>query len=109
MKTFLALLPSFIFVFAMATMFGIMERDKLMDKFIREKYTFTEAIEGLKNGNMIHRSGSKRLYIKREIICNGKSLTEYGNGYIGDDSFAEGINFRFEDVLADDWIIEQKK
>lgn len=109
MKTFVMLLPSFIFVLAIATMFGFMEKDKIMDKFVREKFTFTEAIEGLKKGNIIHRSGSKRTYVKREITCKGKSIVEYGFGYMGDDSFLEGISFRFEDVLADDWIIEEEK
>lgn len=109
MKTFITLLPSLIFVLAMSTMFGIMNKDKIMDKFVRDKFTFMEAIEALESGKPIHRSGTSKIYIKREIVCKGKTIVEYGNEWSYDEKFSEGVLFKLEDVMAEDWIIEEKK
>ena len=84
-----------------------MERDKLMDTFIREKNSFVVAIEALKNGKVIWRSGSCQKYLRREVKYPDRTDIQYGN-YIGDTKFRDDIYFKLEDVLADDWIINEK-
>ena len=79
-----------------------------MDKFIREKNSFSLAIEALKNGKTIHRSGNCVKYLRREIIINGESSFQYG-WRIDDREFHEDSHISMKDMLENDWIIEDKK
>mgnify|MGYP001603563765 FL=1 len=85
-----------------------LEKEKIMDKFFREKCSFPEAVEALKEGKLIHREGERRKYGSREIYFKGEKQTEYGSLY-GDGAFGASSIFYMDDILADDWIIEESK
>jgi hypothetical protein len=101
-------IPSIIIILTFFLTYAFCNGDKLMDKFIREKNNFSNALEGLKKGQTIHRAGSFVKYLRREIIIDGKSSFEYGY-QIDDRDFHPGTHISIEDMLQDDWIIEEKK
>jgi hypothetical protein len=80
-----------------------------MDKYIAEKNNFSIALEALKEGRTIHRAGGIRKYSTRTLIYREKTIIEYGTTWNDGEDFMQGINFSIEDVLADNWIIEEKK
>lgn len=79
-----------------------------MDK-LATHYTFEIALKAFKEGKTIYRVGGYgKKYIKMETIINGKSKVQLGTLRSNND-FSTGINFDLEDVIADDWIIQEEK
>jgi hypothetical protein len=88
---------------------GIYHREYYMDKVFKDKFDFSEALKALKNGNTIHRNSEyPTKYTSREIIEDGVSRREYGFRR-GDGTFTSRIYLDDKDILAEDWIIEEKK
>ena len=84
------------------------EREKIMDKLVRDKNSFSIAVEALRQGKTIHRSCDMTYYCSREISYEGKKSVEYGYR-ISDRDFHKGTLFDVNDILANDWIIEENK
>lgn len=79
------------------------------ERIMSKKYTFYQALEALKEGKSIHRNTKYPLhYVKCDMIIDGKNVQKFLDGF-SDRELRETSYFRMEDILADDWIIEEKK
>lgn len=100
--------PSIVIVLTVAVCHAYFNREKLKDRFMREKNSFAIAIEALRAGKTIHRSGEAVYYCSREVSYQGKMSTEYGYR-ISDREFRHDAHFDMNDVLANDWIIKENE
>jgi len=74
---------------------------------MEEKTNFFKAIEALKQGKTIHRNLKyPTYYVKSEMMFEGKRIISYLTRYSGD-QLHDYISFKMEDILAEDWIIEE--
>lgn len=84
----------------------VYHKEYYLDKATKQKFSFYEAMEALKNGNTIHRNTEYPVYyIKCEYTCNEKMQEQFMESFMGK-KFTETSFFKLEDVLASDWIIE---
>ena len=74
---------------------------------MKEKIGFNEAMEALKSGKCVRRKSGRNKYVSRKIEMLGKSEIEYGKiDY--NEQYTNYATFEYQDIFADDWIIEEK-
>lgn len=98
-------LPSIIIFLTVLITYSFCNGTKIMDKYIKEKNSFSVAIEALRNGKTIYRAGQELKYLRREIIIDGTSSFQYGWRIDGRE-FHEDSHISLKDMLENDWIIQ---
>jgi hypothetical protein len=81
----------------------------MVQSIFRDIVSFEEAIQALQQGSRIRRKSERRGFAKF-VITDGKSRKEmYGRFWIDDKKpeINDYCAFSLEDVLADDWVVEQ--
>lgn len=81
---------------------------KVIANIFKETIPFETAIRALKEGKRIRRKSKHKGYTK-VIISVGKTQTEKFRSYWVDDNkdVDDYCSFSMDDILADDWIIEE--
>ena len=92
------ILCAFLFVLML-----IFERKTITDQFTK-KTNFWMAVDALKEGKVVRRKDGWKTFVKMDTTVNGKHEEVYGS--INKGKFSPGTYLTIEDVLADDWIIE---
>lgn len=72
-----------------------------MIKFLQKKYDFTEAFDALKKGKRIRRISENKGYGKLSA-----SFDHFYTYWLEDGTTSKYCIFSIEDILADDWIID---
>jgi hypothetical protein len=79
---------------------------QVIENIFKKTLSFSDAIAALKEGRRIRRRTERKGYTK-VIITAGKDKKEkFGTYRIGDDDISDYCSFSLEDVLANDWIID---
>lgn len=80
---------------------------QVVENIFKETISFEKAIEALKEGNRIRRKSERKGYTK-VIITEGKNQKEkFGTYWVSDDEkIMDYCSFLIEDVIANDWIID---
>ena len=80
---------------------------KMIENIFKETISFEEAIKALKEGNRIRRKSERKGYTK-VIVTEGKHKRErYGTYWVSDeDAILDYCSFSLEDVISNDWIID---
>jgi len=75
----------------------------------KDTISFDDAIQALKEGQRIRRKKEIRGYTKI-VICEGKTKkVKFGSCLVGtNNSLLDYCTFSIEDVLANDWIIDEE-
>jgi len=82
-------------------------KDYYREKYLEEKANFFVAIQALQQGKTIHRNIKyPTYYIRMEMVFEGKKTISYLTRGLGD-QLHQHMSFKIEDVLAEDWIIEE--
>lgn len=73
-----------------------------------ERVGFNVAMEALKSGKCVSRLSGINKYVSRKIEMLGKTEIEYGK-IDSSHKYNKGAIFDYEDIFANDWIIEDKR
>ena len=93
------------FIFLSRTRGDMLSTQPFVSVF-KERMSFPEAIQALTQGKCIRRFENQKCYLKVTTTLKGVSSDEWATMYRGELNSTRGVFFQMEDVLSNDWIIE---
>lgn len=80
---------------------------QVIENIFKEPISFEKAIEALKEGNRIRRKSERKGYTKVTITEGKKQKEKFGTYWVSDgDTVSDYCSFSIEDVIANDWILD---
>jgi len=81
---------------------------QVIGNMFKESLSFEKALEALKDGHRIRRKSERQGYTKLVIVEGKKQKEKFGSYWVSDnDKVNDHCSFSIEDVLANDWIIDE--
>lgn len=80
---------------------------QLIENIFKRTMPFNKAIEALQKGSRIRRKLDGKGYTKMTIVEGKHQQEKYGTYWMSDRSLHDYCSFSIDDVLAQDWIIDE--